>query len=191
MRASRSVISPLRGARRSPCRGRCAPAGISRHFDVAPEAGRRDAPQLADHRLLVVVLQVQPQHAVRAVIEELVVRDVVVLPQDPGDFDLQLRHRHVHAPVPRRAGVADARQHIGDGISHTHSFVPLTSWPCARPGFLPSAPAHGSRYGRGRTSAEPRGTGRSAGSGRTVRTLNFGFRLLFSIHGVFAMSSLS
>src|SRR5439155_19714509 len=46
-------------------------------------------------------------------------RSVVV--EQPGDLDLQLRHRHVHAAVPRLAGVAHAREHIGDGICQVRS----------------------------------------------------------------------
>src|SRR5262249_13910311 len=106
-------------------------------LDVAPEAGSRDAPKLADDRELVVILQIQPQHAVRAVTEDLVVRDVMVAPQQPGHLGLQLAHRHVDTPMARRTGVPDAGEHIRDGIYQAHSLVPLTSWPCARPGFPP------------------------------------------------------
>src|SRR5574338_732169 len=92
---------------------------------VAPQAGRGDAAQLADDRRLVVVLEVQPEHAVRAVIEDLEIRDVVVVLQQPRELALELAHRHVHAPVARRAGVADAGQHVRYGICQAHRTLPL------------------------------------------------------------------
>ena len=60
---------------------------------------------------LVVVLQVQPQHAVRAVIEDLEVRDVVVVPQQPGHLGLQLGSPacpRAGGPPSRRSGCGSA-----------------------------------------------------------------------------------
>ena len=62
-----------------------------------------------------------------------------------------------------------------------------TSSPFARPGSSRSAPARGSRFGRGRTCAGRRASARSGRTRLCCRTWNFGFRLLFSIMA-FALS---
>src|SRR5918998_6851341 len=60
----------------------------------------------------------------RTIVEDLEVRDIVVVAQQSGDLALQLRDRHVHSPVSGGAGIPNARQHICDGIcqAHTYSF---------------------------------------------------------------------
>src|SRR5438034_4577780 len=53
-------------------------------FDVAPQPRGGDALQLADHRGVVVVLQVQPQQTMTAIVQDFEVLDVmVVAEQDP------------------------------------------------------------------------------------------------------------
>src|SRR5687768_14101245 len=96
---------------------------------VAPETGLRDALELADDRQLVVILQVEPKDALRTIVQELEVLDVVVVLQQPRELALELAHRHVDAPVVRLAGVPDTRQHVCNGIGHAHDCVILTSWP--------------------------------------------------------------
>src|SRR3989454_5926938 len=87
---------------------------------VAPEPRRRHPHELADDGGVVVVLEVQSQQPVSPVVQDLEVLDVVVVTEDARDLDLQLRHRHVHPPVARLAGVAHTGQHVGDGISNVH-----------------------------------------------------------------------
>jgi hypothetical protein len=59
-------------------------------LDVPAQSRLRDARQLADHRLVLVVLQVDAQDAVLLVVQQLEVVDVVVLLEKPRDLDLQL-----------------------------------------------------------------------------------------------------
>src|SRR6266581_3676532 len=106
-------------------------------LDVAPEPGRRHALQLADDRRVVVVLQVEPQQSVLAIVQDLVVLDVMVVTENRGDRDFQLRHRHVDPAVPRQTGVAHAGQHIGDGINNAHA-CPLLPAGFAHAGNLPA-----------------------------------------------------
>ena len=74
-------------------------------------------------RLIPTPLDVRDHAAVLAVIEGLEVRELLVVAQQPRQLALQLRDRHVHAPVPGRTGVPDAGQHIRDGICHAHAFI--------------------------------------------------------------------
>src|SRR6266550_4683840 len=95
-------------------------------LDVAAQAGRGDALQLADDARVVVVLEVEPQQSVTPVVQHLVVLDVVVVAEQPRDLDLQFRHRHVDPAMARQTGVAHAGQHVGDGISYAHlAYRPL------------------------------------------------------------------
>jgi hypothetical protein len=48
---------------------------------------------------------------------DVVVADIALFLEDAGDLDLQLRARHLRGVVQRLVGVADAREHVGDGIS--------------------------------------------------------------------------
>src|SRR6058998_742093 len=135
-------------------------------LDVAPQAGRGHALQLADHGGVVVILEVEPQQAVPPVVQHLEVLDVVVVAEQPRNLDLQLRHRHVDPTVPRLAGVAHPGQHVGNGISHTHLvFRPFTNWLCARREFPRAARARGNKCGTAGTCGACPGCGRSAGTG--------------------------
>src|SRR5260370_13483179 len=74
-------------------------------LDVAPEASRGDALQLANHRRVVEVLKVQPQQPLPAIVQPPPPPPPPTPPHPPRAFDLQSRHRHVHPPVPRPAGL--------------------------------------------------------------------------------------
>src|SRR5215467_11937767 len=98
--------------------------------DVAAQAGRRHALQLANDGLAAGVLEPDAQHLPSFVgLERRVILNVVVLLQDSRDLGLHLRHRNVDAAVLRSAGVADPRQHVGDWVGHTHekALSPLVS----------------------------------------------------------------
>ena len=118
-------------------------------------------------------------------LERLVVLNEVVLLQDLRDLDLHLRDRHVHAAVLRPAGVADAREHIGDRIGHAHvirfprSIVSNRSAQFAcdwhgtrRNEWLPARLAHAGDVSRQRQLAEADSADAelSAGTRATVRT---------------------
>src|SRR5215831_10764606 len=90
--------------------------------DVAAQARRRHALQLADDGLSAGVFEPDAQHLPSLVgLERRVILNVVVLLQDPRDLGLHLRHRNVDAAVLRSARIADPRQHIGDRVGHAHN----------------------------------------------------------------------
>src|SRR5712691_10949885 len=137
-------------------------------LDVTSQARRGHALQLADHRGVVVILEVEPQQPVTPIVQHLEVLDVVVVAQQPRDLDLQLRHRHIDPTVARLAGVAHPGQHIGDGINHAHlAFRPFTNWLCARREFPRAARARGNKCGTAGTCGGCPGCGRSAGTGNS------------------------
>src|SRR5439155_17308997 len=107
-------------------------------LDVAPEPGRRHALQLPNDRGIVVILQVQPQQPVLPIVQHLEVLDVVVVTQNRGDRDLQLRHRHVDPAVPRETRVAHPGEHVGDGINNAHLVSPVLPAGFAHAGNLPA-----------------------------------------------------
>src|SRR4029079_2258718 len=75
-------------------------------------------------RLVIVILEIEPEHAVRAVVEHLEVRDVMIVAQQPGQLALELGYRHIDTPVACGAGVPDPGQHIRDGICQIHPRSP-------------------------------------------------------------------
>src|SRR2546430_13539412 len=97
-----------------------------------------------------------------AIVQDFEVLDVMVVAEQPGDLDFQLRYRHVDAAVARLAGVAHAGQHVGHGICHAHlAFRPVTSWLCARRESPPAARDRGNKCGTASTSAACRDCGPS------------------------------
>src|SRR5688572_16047641 len=68
---------------------------------VNPTTRPRDTFDVADHRLVFVITQVQAQHSVCTIIQDLVVLNEVVLLQNARDFCLELRHRHVYTLMSR------------------------------------------------------------------------------------------
>src|SRR6266540_5671691 len=59
---------------------------------------------------------------------DVVVADEALVLEHLGDGDLELAGRHIDDLALDAVGVADARQHVRDGIGH-HGSVPLTSSP--------------------------------------------------------------
>src|SRR5687768_3498839 len=51
--------------------------------------------------------------------------DVALALEDGGQRFLELRRGHPHRVVHRRVGVADAGQHVGNGVGHRHGVTPL------------------------------------------------------------------
>jgi hypothetical protein len=94
---------------------------------VDAQARARDALDLLDHRLAGVVLEADLDHGLAVVVAHGEVLDVALVLQDLGDGLLHLRCRDDHAHLLRRLRVADAGQHVGDGITHAHNFAPTSS----------------------------------------------------------------
>src|SRR5439155_16932645 len=66
--------------------------------------------------------------------------DIPLVLQHLGDGHLDLGRRHLHGGLLRKLRVADARQHVGDRISHAHVSPHLPHF--ASSGIPPSLPAY-------------------------------------------------
>ena len=88
---------------------------------VDTQAGLGDSAEALDGLLFAgEILQGDADDALGAVINELEALDVAFLEKNFGDGLLHLGIRDVHGFVPSAASVADAGQHIGDGIGDLH-----------------------------------------------------------------------
>src|SRR5260221_1346398 len=125
------------------------------HADVLAQPGRGHTLERTDHRLAARgILEPHAEH-LRAILglDRRVILDEIVVLQDARDLGLHSRYRHVDAAVLRSAGVADARQHVGNRIGHAHEGFLLLSYPegrggsecvlnCGRPTDLPACLAY-------------------------------------------------
>src|SRR5262249_12945974 len=128
------------------------------HRDVAPQPRLADPPDAVDHRALVrAILQLDGDLPLGLEVVLDVVGDVAGIAEDPGHRHLHLAGGDHHPVVPRPRGIADAGQHVADGIVDWHvcsSFVlrpaaglagpsrlfvvrPRAAVPPARPGPIP------------------------------------------------------
>ena len=88
---------------------------------VDAQAGLRHTAQAADDLFLAgKVLQLDADDALGAVLDDFVALDVAFVEQDLRDCLLQVGSRHIDGLVLCRVCIADARQHIGNGISDLH-----------------------------------------------------------------------
>src|SRR6476619_4227048 len=88
---------------------------VLRRVDAA--ARLRDALQARDHALAVrAVLQLDDEQVDGLALLHVVRGDVALVVEDAGDLELLLRDGHARDLRERRVGVADAGQHVGDGI---------------------------------------------------------------------------
>src|ERR1700680_2367439 len=84
---------------------------------VDPQSGAADPLQPGDHASAVRAGLEDDTHGLGdAVGLDLKPGDVTLVLQHPGDFELQLRGRHLHLWVTRRVRVPDAREHVRDGV---------------------------------------------------------------------------
>src|SRR5574337_1202322 len=79
-----------------------------------------DTGQLVDRRPALEILQRDFKHRLGAVAADLEVAHITCVLQHLDDGDLDVGSRHAHRRPGRGLGVADARKHVGDGISHAH-----------------------------------------------------------------------
>src|SRR5690625_2217991 len=138
---------------------------------VLAQARAREALHVLDDGLAFVVLELDLELALGAVLDHAEVGDVPFILQHAGDGRLHAGRGHLHRRLANCGGIAHAHQHVGDGISHAHDCFPasiserVTRTPCAararRRAWWPRAACSG----RGRTSGRPRGGGRSSRSG--------------------------
>ena len=93
---------------------------------VDTQAGLGDTAQAADDLFLAgKVLQLDADDALGAVLDDFVALDVAFVEQDLCDGLLQVGSGHIDGLVLCRVCIADARQHIGNGISDLHGLFLL------------------------------------------------------------------
>src|SRR5690606_4439618 len=93
---------------------------------VLAPAGTRDAVQALDHGLALEILQHDLELGLGAVLGHARIRDVAFVLEDLGDRHLDLGGRHLHRRLADRGRIANADQHVGDGISHAHCLSPIS-----------------------------------------------------------------
>src|SRR5690606_12996691 len=112
----------------------------------------RDALDPGDHALaLGRVLHVDSEGlaGLALALDHAVAGDEAFLVKHLREGFLQLRRRHRDVVVHRDVGVADAREHVGDGIGHRHGApTSPTNWPSSRRAARPRARARAGRRGK-------------------------------------------
>src|SRR5262249_6053027 len=91
-----------------------------------------------------VVAEADAEHGERLLVDQGGVREVALLDQHAGDGLLVPGPRHVDARLAGAGAVADAGEHVGDGVGH-HERV--TSWPSPAQESVPCARGCGDRSG--------------------------------------------
>src|SRR5439155_26337646 len=95
---------------------------------VDPAPRLRDPPEPGDHALAIAPeLELDDQGIEALALPDVEVPDVALLLEDPRDLLLEPRRRHLHGLVHRLVRVADAGQHVGDGVSEHQVFLCLAS----------------------------------------------------------------
>src|SRR5262249_48298883 len=89
---------------------------------VHAQAGRGDAFDLLDHWLAGVVLQPDLELRLAFLLTNRESVDVALVLQHLRDRYLDLRGGNADGGLANRLGVADAGQHVGNGIGHAHAF---------------------------------------------------------------------
>src|ERR1700733_147397 len=96
---------------------------LAADIDAAP--GPRNALDPRYHRHVAGrVFQIDADTALGAFVGQLEVDDEAFFLQDARDLHFELGGRHVHFGMARRLRVANARQHVGDGIGDGHVSSP-------------------------------------------------------------------
>src|ERR1700722_17465108 len=110
--------------------------------DIHAAPGPRDSLDPRDHRHVARrVFQIDADAALGALFGQLEVDDEALFLQDARNLHFELGGRHVHFGMARRLRVANARQHVGDGIGDCHVSTPgLLSYQLAlmTPGTSPA-----------------------------------------------------
>ena len=108
---------------------------------IDAQAGLRHAAQAGDGLFLAgEVFQGDADDALGAVVDELIALDVAFVQKDLGDGLLHFGRGHVHGLMLGRTGVADAGQHICDGVGDLHLGFPPSFRVTAVRGHAPEVP---------------------------------------------------
>src|SRR5690554_1036138 len=87
---------------------------------IVAQARARDALDALDDRTALVILELDLEVGLGAVLDHARAGDVALVLHDLGDGHLGLRGRHLYRRLADGRRIAHAGQHIGDGISHAH-----------------------------------------------------------------------
>src|SRR5438067_1588797 len=118
-----------------------------------------DALEPGDDALAVAaVLELDDEVVEALALLDAVVADVALLLEQAGDLDLRTGSGHRHRVHQRLVGVADAGEHVCDGVGH-HLDITNSTWSCR--GSRRGARARAGRSGRVRTSCRRPADGRS------------------------------
>src|SRR5699024_5786556 len=98
--------------------------------------------QPIDHAPAFDIFQVDTQFALGAMLFDAKIANVAFVLEHVGNRHLELRGRHTHASLLDCLGVLDTRQHVGNGVTHTHCSDLLTSSPCADPECRRASPLY-------------------------------------------------
>src|SRR5690349_3981509 len=91
---------------------------------VHAKARTADALEALDDRLAFVVLERDLERRLAVGVRHLRVGDVALVLQELRERLLHAGGRHRHGTLARGLRIADARKHVGDGISHAHVSIP-------------------------------------------------------------------
>src|SRR5258706_3160848 len=94
---------------------------------VDAQARARDPLELLDDGLAGVILEPDLDDGLAFEVAHREILDVALVLEDLGDGLLHLRCRHQHSHFFRGLRIADAGQHVGDGITHAHFRAPTSS----------------------------------------------------------------
>src|ERR1700733_7635626 len=93
--------------------------------DIHAAPRPRDALDPRNHRHVArSVFQIDADAAFGALFSQLEVDDEALFLQDARDLHFEFGGRHIHFGMARRLRVANARQHVGDGIGYGHVSSP-------------------------------------------------------------------
>ena len=100
--------------------------------DVNAETGLADTAKAGDDLVLAIVLQGDVDRALGTIVNDLIALDVALVQQNLSDALLHVGSGDIHSVMTGTVCVADAGEHIRNGVSDMHSVNPpdleLRSW---------------------------------------------------------------
>src|SRR5450631_487990 len=131
---------------------------------VDPQSRLGDAFDLLDHRPARVVLECDVEYRLDAFADHGEAVDVAFVLEDLGNCHLDLGRRHLDSCLLRQLRIANARQHVGDWITHAH----LVTSPARGYQLALTTPGISPRIAISRSLLRPRPNLRNTPRGRPV-----------------------
>src|SRR5882762_9777979 len=135
---------------------------LGRFVDAQPRTA--DPLDALDHRAAGVIFQADLEGLLGTLPAQREVLDIAFILEDLGDRHLDFARRHDDRGFLRELCVADARQHVGNGITHAHPKSPATSLPWSRRESHHAWRSRAACFGPDRTCGTPRAGDLSASS---------------------------